>query len=866
MTDQPPRQQHQAPKPPHKSLFTVANSQSLRSQLSDAYLVFRWIIRTTIDAPSPTTFARRYVIDPKRKNDRFVVSFGLPALSGTPRVLSEAPGVRSSASTWTYRGERTAAERKGIVNAASYNYLGFVAIEPDDRALLEYAIRSLPLADDEQGCNQRLEIEVKHELSNFVGMVGCILTASGYATNLIAFPAMAASCSNLPIFLMDSESHSSMFVGAYIAAGSHGARIVKFVHNDAKDLERKLEELSTSTTPKTLMKNVWVAVEGLYSMDGTVPPLPQIVALKRKYGFRIYIDEAHSFLSIGSTGRGVMEYFGDRYLQREEKLPVSMDDVDVLGGTMSKSLSSVGGFVLCHDELTEHIEAREREWTASRDSRIPTLSLIRTLQVLKAKQTISERLKHLHAVSTYVGEVLSSKGYRISTTPGGPFIALIFDNINRVLDFLCVGRQMGLLCCGSAYPACPRGAPRIRLSLTGAHSWADIEEILRLIDEIAVKIRVKGLRLLSRRLEPAAQLWNKPKDTGSSSVSSAVIEKRAAEYLHDTNVAILSLCPPVPKAWDEDTQRHLEAGVTALLRYGLGAAGPRWMCGTSSAHMRLEASLNSAVVSCLPSVSTKGSGEQISTTLLTDASVGLLSVISVAMEPLTRRRVRRGERHLILLPASASLEVREGAAAAQRDVSTAIRWYRDGTASDQPGPGSQNIGTISSMLKQGIGEPRKRHITILLDSPRPCTDEPRQLEAMLTLLQLAQPLSITVLIEDSWIFTTSFVSARSVLATISLAFEGCSTEVQWLVYGSFATLPHLSGLQGAFCTGSRRLVEKIQFLGPGVMYTAMMPPVTAVLAEEGVRRCWHTLLNLWYDNKSKFDLLKKERSRRKGEQ
>lgn len=307
---------------------------------------------------------------------------------------------------------------------------------------------------------------------------------------------------------------------------------------------------------------------------------------------------------------------------------------------MSKSLSSVGGFVLCRGvELTNHLEAREREWTATGTTRIPTLSLIRTFQILKAPRTIARRLQRLRFVSTYVASVLREKGYTISTTPGGPFIALIFDNINRVLEFLRVGRELGLLCCGSAYPACPRGAPRIRLSIAGAHSWEDVEEILGLVDQVAATVRVKGLGLRSRH---AMKISEKDEAGAASSGSCTMSGVETVECPRDRNAEILALCPPRSDfAENKDTQQVREAGVVALARYGLGAAGPRWMCGTSSAHMRLEELLNFTVRSCLPPSDRRSRARaNISTTLFTDASVGLLSLVSVAMEPLTRQRAR----------------------------------------------------------------------------------------------------------------------------------------------------------------------------------------------------------------------------------
>lgn len=443
-----------------RSLFSISNAQSLTSQLSDTIFVLRRIVLSSKASPSPSEFAKQYILRPIFKNDLFVVSFGLPALSATPRVLDAAPGVRSDVSDWTYHGERTAAVRKNLLNVASYNYLGFVDLEYNTRRLLERAVEGFPFGNDDRGCNDRLEEAVKKELREFMGFKGCVLTPSGFSINLVAFPAMASKArvshtSDFTVFLMDSESHSSMFMGAFIACASGKGKIVKFRHNDVEDLSVKLATVynhKALETPQALpTTNVWVAVEGMYSMDGTVPPLLEIVALKRKYGFRIYIDEAHSFLAIGSSGRGVVEYFCDDDISGEGSILI--DDIDMIGGTISKAMSSVGGFVLSSPELEEHIESRIYDMKTSRGSSIPTLSLIRTLQIIRKPDLVRRRLAHLRAISNYVVDALVGKGYKINATKGGPLVAIILDNVDRVLNFLKAGREMGLICCGAAYPA-----------------------------------------------------------------------------------------------------------------------------------------------------------------------------------------------------------------------------------------------------------------------------------------------------------------------------------------------------------------------------------------------------------------------------
>lgn len=837
-----------------KSLFSVTNGQTLRSQISDLALVIRWMVYTTYRSPTSMKFAFDHIINPRTRNDRFVVSFGLPALSDTPRILSQAPSIRSGLSNWTFHGQRTACMKEQILNVASYNYLGFVDINEHDHRLLESAIRTLPLTEDGLRCDKGLEREVENQLRQYFGMHGCVLTASGYSINLVAFPAIALNSMDTqvealgtsPIFVIDSESHSSMFLGARIACAQSGGRIIKFTHNNLEHLACVLEGLALARPRgiKDLSPHVWVCVEGLYSMDGTVPPIDEIVRLKLIYGFHIYIDEAHSLLSLGRTGRGVVEHYSDTTEMMPSAFRIHHGDIDMIGGTLSKSFSSVGGFVLFSPNLEHSIRARVQLMKRSGISSIPVMSLIRTLQILKAPHVIADRISRLQQISSYVASQLRTKGYSVSTTPGGPFIALILDNVSQVLEFLRFGRKLGLLCCGAAYPVAPRGMPRIRLSLTGAHTWRDVNDILQLIDEISAKIGVRKISLTKASTPPADMTTERRIKAADNPIDDVCKIEDSSEAM---NLGIARLCPQSIADVTSKDACIRNAAADALRTYGLGAAGPRWMCGTTSAHMSLERLLNSVVCHFLPEVGSTRSTNPASTTLFTDASVGLLSLIFVSMESLTPRRVKKGEQQLVFLPENASAEVREGVCASNQHESTTIHWYHC--------PGAEyneSFDRVASSMVDLVRTATRRstrlHSTVYVDtafcgvSNEVTSIEETQLYkhlfAILAPFQTQKFKTLTLLINDGQAFATSFTNTQRILVTLRHIFPDVfvSNKVRWLIFASFTTLPQISGIQGAFATGSRNLVENIQFLGPGVMYTAMMPSINAVLAEESIRQ------------------------------
>lgn len=145
--------------------------------------------------------------------------------------------------------------------------------------------------------------------------------STGYTANLGVISALA---DHNAVVLLDADSHASI----YDACSLGGAEIIRFRHNDAKDLERRMVRLGERA------KEAIIIVEGIYSMLGDVAPLAEIVDIKRRLGGYLIVDEAHSFGVLGATGRGLAEAVGVE------------DDVDIIVGTFSKSLASIGGFAV----------------------------------------------------------------------------------------------------------------------------------------------------------------------------------------------------------------------------------------------------------------------------------------------------------------------------------------------------------------------------------------------------------------------------------------------------------------------------------------------------------------------------------------
>jgi len=183
------------------------------------------------------------------------------------------------------------------LNLSSYNYLGFAqsngpCADEVQSSISEYGISSSS-PRLESGTSD-LTVEVEREMANFVGKEDAMIFSMGFSTNATSFPAlMGPGC----LIISDELNHASIRVGARLS----GAMIKSYKHNDMKDLEKLLRESISQGQPRThkVWRKILVVCEGLFSMEGTIPDLPGILRLKKKYKFYLFVDEAHSIGALG---------------------------------------------------------------------------------------------------------------------------------------------------------------------------------------------------------------------------------------------------------------------------------------------------------------------------------------------------------------------------------------------------------------------------------------------------------------------------------------------------------------------------------------------------------------------------------------
>lgn len=224
----------------------------------------------------------------------------------------------------------------------SYNYLGFAENNgPSSKAAIQ-SISDFNVAS----CSPRQEfgtlkchIELEKLVAEFLGVEKAVTFGMGFATNSMNIPTLVGKgC----LILSDELNHASLVLGSRLS----GATIKVFKHNDTSDLEAKIKKAIIEGHPVTRRpwKKILIIVEGVYSMEGSIVRLPEIIEIKKKYKAYLYLDEAHSIGAVGPRGRGVVDFYG-----------CDPKDVDILMGTFTKSFGSAGGYIAGKASLIDYL-------------------------------------------------------------------------------------------------------------------------------------------------------------------------------------------------------------------------------------------------------------------------------------------------------------------------------------------------------------------------------------------------------------------------------------------------------------------------------------------------------------------------------
>ena len=351
-------------------------------------------------------------------------------------------------------------EGKRRIMLGSNNYLGLTAA-PEVVAAAEAA-----LAEYGTGCSGsrflngtlRLHLELERELADFVHMDGAVTFSTGFQSNLGIISALVGRGDYV---VCDRENHASIYDGCRLSFG----KMLRYRHANMDDLETKLRAVPESA-------GCLIVTDGVFSMGGDIAKLPEICELASKYGARVMVDDAHGLGVIGEGGRGTASHFGLE------------DRVDVIMGTFSKSLASLGGYMAASETVCDYVRHNSRPFIFS--ASIPPSACAAALAALRLLREHPELPQRLHSLASYARAGLKARGLRIIESET-PIIPIYTYEMERTLVSAKRLYDAGVYVNPVLPPAAAPGECLLRMSCMATHTEALLDEAMDIIAEVLGK-------------------------------------------------------------------------------------------------------------------------------------------------------------------------------------------------------------------------------------------------------------------------------------------------------------------------------------------------------------------------------------------
>jgi glycine C-acetyltransferase len=360
---------------------------------------------------------------------------------------------------------RIVVDGREVLNFCANNYLGLAnhprLKEAAKRAIDQYGIG--PGAVRTIAGTMSLHVQLEQRLAAFKGAEAVITTQSGFTANLATIPTLVGKGD---VIFSDSLNHASIIDGCRLSR----ATIVGYAHNDMDDLRRKIAE--TTEYGRRL-----IVSDGVFSMDGDIAPLPELVEIARAHDILLMVDDAHGEGVLGRGGRGIVDHFGLH------------GQVDIEVGTMSKAFGVMGGIVAGKQAIIDWLRQRARPFLFSSAMTVPDVAAC--LEAVDLLEESDELVARLWDNAALMKRELAALGFDIghSTTPIIPLMlgeAALAQQFSRALF------DEGVFAMAIGFPTVAKGAARIRVMNTAAHSQTDLEQALAAFEKVGRGLGVIG--------------------------------------------------------------------------------------------------------------------------------------------------------------------------------------------------------------------------------------------------------------------------------------------------------------------------------------------------------------------------------------
>ena len=359
---------------------------------------------------------------------------------------------------------------KEVLQWSLNNYLG-LGNHPDIRKVDEEASRewglAYPMGARMMSGNTNYHEQLERELADFEQKEDAILLNFGYQGMVSAIDAFL---DRNDVVVYDAESHACILDGLRL---HQGKRFV-YQHNDVVSLEKMLEK-ATKITEKT-KGAILVITEGVFGMSGNEGCLKEIVDLKSKFSFRLFVDDAHGFGTMGPTGAGTGEKQG------------CQDGIDIYFGTFAKAMASIGGFIASDEDVIEYLRYNMRSQIYAKSLPMPlVIGNLKRLEMLKNSPEIREKL---WTIANALQKGLKDAGFNLGTTSTQVTPVILDGDIPEATNLtLDLRENFNLFCSIVVYPVVPKGIIMLRLIPTAMHTLEDVEYTVNTFKTVQEKLK-----------------------------------------------------------------------------------------------------------------------------------------------------------------------------------------------------------------------------------------------------------------------------------------------------------------------------------------------------------------------------------------
>ena len=359
-------------------------------------------------------------------------------------------------------------EGREVVMLGSNNYLGLTT-DPRVREAAQQAIEKYGTSMTGSRLvngSMRMHNELEQKLAHYHGKEAGLVFTTGYQVNIASISALLSNKQSVAI--IDKDDHASIYDGVRLAQSS-GARMVRYKHNSAESLDKALQELAAG-------EGALVVTDGVFSAQGEIARLDEIVPVVKKHGARLLVDDAHALGVIGPGGRGTAAHFGNA------------NDVDLIGGTFSKSLASIGGWLVGERKVLDYIQHFAFSFLFAASAAPPCVAAaMKSLEIMEAEPWRQEKLQENF---TYMRIELARLGFELGKTETAVIPIYIRDDLRTVMMWKALLDDYSIYVNPFITPGVPPKQQVLRTSYMATHERVHLDRALEAFEKVGKKFGV----------------------------------------------------------------------------------------------------------------------------------------------------------------------------------------------------------------------------------------------------------------------------------------------------------------------------------------------------------------------------------------